>query len=96
MEIFIFARAHAHPGRESDVERAIRDVLPETRNETGCISVHGYRSVKDPQLFYVHSHWRNEAAFDRHVGLPHTQRFVKAIAPLLDHEFVADRTSEFA
>jgi quinol monooxygenase YgiN len=95
MEIFIFARAHARPGRESDVECAIRDVLLETRNETGCISVHGYRSVKDPQLFYVHSHWRNEAAFDLHAELPHTVRFVETLEPLLDHEFVAERTAEF-
>ena len=95
MEIFIFARAHARPGREAEVERAIRDVLPETRNEAGCLGVNSYRSVKDPRLFYIHSCWRDEAAFNLHIELPHTVRFVETIEPLLDHDFVAERTAEF-
>jgi quinol monooxygenase YgiN len=29
--------------------------------------------------------WQDMAAFDRHVELPHTVRFVEAVEPLLDH-----------
>jgi len=96
MEIFIFARAHARPGCEAEVERAIRRVLPPTRQEPGCISVRAFRAVKDPLLFYVHSHWRSEAAFDLHIEQPHTQRFDETLKSLLDHEFTAERTTAFA
>jgi len=96
VEIFIFARAHALPGREAEVERAIRQVLPETRKEPGCLGAHAYRSVKDASLFYVHSRWRDEVAFDLHTRLSHTVRFVETLEPLLDHEFVAARTTEMA
>ena len=96
MELFIFARAHALEGREAEVERAIRDVLRETAKETGCLSIGAYRSQKDPRLFFIHSRWLSQAAFDRHVELPHTQRFVETIEPLVDHAFMAERTFAFA
>jgi quinol monooxygenase YgiN len=31
-----------------------------------------FRSIRDPRLFYIHSRWVDEAAFDTHAGLPHT------------------------
>ncbi|HUO93315.1 MAG TPA: putative quinol monooxygenase [Rhizomicrobium sp.] len=96
MELFIFARAHARKGREADVEHAIREVLPETAKEAGCLAVSAYRSTQDPQLFYIHSRWDSEAAFERHIDLPHTQRFVAAIEPLVDHPFKAERMGKIA
>jgi quinol monooxygenase YgiN len=41
--------------------------------------------MRDPQLFYIHSRWKDEPAFESHAALPHTQRFVERVAPLLDH-----------
>jgi quinol monooxygenase YgiN len=41
--------------------------------------------MRDPLLFYIHSRWKDEAAFERHAGLPHTLRFVERVAPLIDH-----------
>lgn len=35
--------------------------------------------------FYVHSRWRDSAAFDLHASLPHTVRFVSAVETLIDH-----------
>ena len=35
-----------------------------------------FRSNREPRLFYIHSRWKDEAAFDHHGGLPHTKRFV--------------------
>ncbi len=35
--------------------------------------------------FYIHSRWRDMAAFERHAGLPHTVRFVASVEPLIDH-----------
>jgi quinol monooxygenase YgiN len=85
MELFIFARFHARPGQEHAVAEALRDVLDPTRKEEGCVSINAFRSVRDPRLFYVHSRWTNEAAFDLHAELPHTVRFVERVEPLIDH-----------
>jgi quinol monooxygenase YgiN len=84
MELFIFARFHARPGHEAAVAEALRDVLAPTREEPGCLGIHAFRSVRDPRLFYIHSRWRGEAAFEHHAGLPHTVRFVARVEPLID------------
>lgn len=44
-----------------------------------------FRSTRDPQLFYIHSRWKDEAAFENHAGLPHTLRFLERVQPLIDH-----------
>lgn len=85
MELFIFARFHARPGEESAVAAALRDVVGSSREEAGCLSIHAFRSTRDGRLFYIHSGWADEAAFDRHAGLPHTVRFVERVQALIDH-----------
>jgi quinol monooxygenase YgiN len=93
MELFIFARFHARDGQESAVADTLRDVVGPTREEPGCLSIHVFRSTHDRRLFYIHSRWRDEAAFDHHGGLPHTVRFVERVAPMLDHALDVTRTA---
>lgn len=92
MELFIFARFHARPGNESAVAETLLDVLAPTREEPGCLSIHAFRSNRDSQLFYIYSRWNDEAAFDYHVGMPHTVRFVERVEPLIDHPLDVTRT----
>jgi quinol monooxygenase YgiN len=92
MELFIFARFHAREGQQDEVAAALRDVVAPTRAEPGCRAIEAYRSIRDPRLFYIHSCWTDEAAFDAHAGLPHTVRFLARVQPLLDHSLDATRT----
>jgi quinol monooxygenase YgiN len=85
MELFIFARFHARPGHAGALEKALRDVIGPSSEEPGCSSIGAFRSTRDPQLFYIHSRWKDEAAFEIHAGLPHTVRFLEHVAPLIDH-----------
>jgi quinol monooxygenase YgiN len=85
MALYIFARFHAFAGKEGDVAEALGNVLDPSRQEVGCLSIHTFRSTRDPQLFYIHSRWANEEAFEVHAGLPHTVRFIERVAPLIDH-----------
>jgi quinol monooxygenase YgiN len=89
MEIFVFARLHARPGKEEDVRQAMFEVQGPTRNEPGCLGYGAFRSVRDLDEFYIHSRWKDMAAFERHAELPHTVRFVETVEPLLDHPFKA-------
>ena len=84
-ELFIFGRFHARAGEEAAVEQAIREVVGPTRAEPGCLGIHGFRSTREPRLFYIHSRWVDEAAFDRHAELPHTVRFIERVQALIDH-----------
>jgi quinol monooxygenase YgiN len=85
MALFIFARFHARPGDEGAVAEALRDILAPSREEPGCLSIHAFRSMRDLRLFYIHSRWKDEAAFEHHAGLPHTIRFLERVEPLIDH-----------
>jgi len=91
MEIFIFTRFHAQPGKAVGFEEALREVVPPSRQEEGCLSIHAFRSIRDPHVFYIHSRWKDEAAFDTHAKLPHTARFIERAELLLDHEIQALR-----
>lgn len=93
MELFIFARFHAKLGSEDAVALALHDVVGPTREEPGCLGVHFFRSVRHSRLFYVHSRWKDEAAFEVHAGLPHTVRFLERVEPLIDHPLDIVRTA---
>jgi len=96
MELFIFARFHARPGSEGAVADAILENLAPSRAEPGCLNIHAYRSTRDPQLFYIHSRWKDEAAFETHAGLPHTVRFLERVQPLIDHPLDVTRTRQIS
>ncbi len=92
MELYIFGRFHAQPGNEAAVADAIAEVLPPTSQEPGCVSIHAFRSTRDARLFYIHSRWIDEEAFEVHVTRPHTMRFIDRVAPLIDHPLDVART----
>jgi len=85
MELFIFARFNAREGQEAAVEACLREVVAPSRAEAGCLAIAAYRCVRNPRLFWIHSRWIDEAAFETHVEQPHTVRFVERVQELIDH-----------
>jgi len=96
VEQFTFVKLHAREGEEKAVEEALREVMGPTRVEPGCLSFHLFRSMRDPRLFYIHSRWTDEAAFQKHAGLAHTERFLKKVDALLDQPREVARTEMIA
>jgi quinol monooxygenase YgiN len=92
MELTIIARFHAREGHEDAVEFALREQVPKVRPEPGCLSISALRSTRDARLFFIHSRWRDEAAFDAHAELANTQAFIVRMQSLIDHPFEANRT----
>jgi quinol monooxygenase YgiN len=92
VEQFVFVRLHAREGEEKAVEDALREVAGPSRVELGCLSLHLFRSVRSPRLFYIHSRWADEAAFQKHALLAHTERFLKKVDALLDQPREITRT----
>lgn len=95
MPLFIFARFHARLGQETAVAEALRAVLAPSSEERGCLGIQAFRSIRDPRLFYIHSRWKDEAAFDSHAGMPHTVRFIERVTPLIDHALDVTRAEQF-
>ena len=92
MDQYVFVRLHAREGEESSVEQALRDVMTPSRGEPGCLSFHIFRSTRDRRLFFIHSRWVDEAAFQLHAELPHTVRFLERVDALLDQPRDVTRT----
>jgi quinol monooxygenase YgiN len=89
--LHIFARFHTKEGLQAAAAAALREVVAATREEHDCLGIDAFGSIRDPRLFYVHSRWKDEAAFDIHADLPHTVRFVEKMQPLIDHAFEVTR-----
>lgn len=94
MELFIFARFHAREGQGNAVATALAEVVAPSREEPGCLSIHAFRSTRDPRLFYIHSRWVDEAAFELHATLPHTVSFVEKVEPLIDRPLEVTRAEK--
>jgi quinol monooxygenase YgiN len=93
MELFLFARFHARPGCELALRAAIQAVAGPTRLEPGCLSYQAFQSVRVPGEFYVHSRWRDQAAFEQHASLAHTVQFVSVVEALIDHPLSVSLTA---
>jgi quinol monooxygenase YgiN len=92
MKLFNFARFHACKGQEEAVAALLRAQIDPVRAEPGCVEMDAYRSTRNPRLFYIHSRWIDEDAFEVHARLPSTDRFVARMQALIDHPFEATRT----
>jgi quinol monooxygenase YgiN len=52
--------------------------------------------MRDARLFFIHSRWVDEAAFQKHADFEHTERFLKKVDPLLDQPRKVSRTQLIA
>lgn len=89
MDVFVFGRFHARPGKRDELRQAMFDVQGPTKAEPGCLDYGAFHSVRDPDEFFIHSRWQDLAAFEHHAELAHTQRFLASLETLLDHPFKA-------
>jgi len=90
--LFVFVRLHARSGRERDVAIALRTVVNASRAEPGCVTMDAFQATRDPRLFFIHSRWVDESAFDRHAELTHTRAFIERVDALLDEPRTVTRT----
>jgi quinol monooxygenase YgiN len=96
MEQFVFVRLHARQGEEQAVEEALHEVVASSREEQGCLSFHLFRSMRDARLFYIHSRWVDEEAFQKHAYFEHTESFLRKVDALLDQPREVSRTQRIA
>ena len=87
----IFARFHAVEGQEQALLAELRAAVARVAVQPGSTFVEVYLAVRDQRLFWLHSRWIDEAAFDVYAALPATQAFVERTQLLIDHPFDVTR-----
>jgi quinol monooxygenase YgiN len=87
---------HTHFGKETEFREELVRVVPPSRAEPGCLSIHAFESLRQPTEFAIHSEWMDEAAFEQHSQMPHTLRFAEAAERLLTHPIQGLRSREIA
>jgi quinol monooxygenase YgiN len=88
------ARFHVDPGNVQDFADALSQVARPTRAENGCLAFAAFRGSEDACLFYIHSQWQDEAAFETHSQLPHTIGFLARAQRLVDQPIQTSRLWE--
>jgi quinol monooxygenase YgiN len=85
MSFHFIVRFEPRPGKEAEFREEVLHVVPPSRADAGCLSLHVYESLREPIQFAIHSEWADEAAFDLHAQMPHTVHFVESAEPLISH-----------
>lgn len=95
MELNIVARFRARDGCQRELADAIRKSVEATREEPGCVFINGFRSNRDPQLFFILSRFVDEAAFEWHARLPRVIAYLERVATLTDHPLDVNRVTQY-
>ncbi|CAI9119228.1 putative quinol monooxygenase [Brytella acorum] len=84
MEKTLYATMRALSGQEDVVARLLAELTVHVRAEPGNVRFVAYRLSADPAAFHVEETYRDEAAFEAHMGMAHGARFNKAIETLVE------------
>ena len=70
-ELTVIARVNARPGKEAELEQALRAVVAPTHAEPGCLRYALHRSSNDPATFVLVERWVSKEALDQHLEMPY-------------------------
>ena len=69
--ITLVAIAQAKPGREKVLEETLLALVPQTRQEPGCINYDLHRSLNKPGMLMFYENWVDRAALEKHSMMPY-------------------------
>ncbi|WP_347289763.1 putative quinol monooxygenase [Kluyvera georgiana] len=81
--ISIIAVLKARPGKTESLRDALKALLLPTRQEPGNLDYTLFQLRDEPETFYMRESWRDEAALEEHIALPHFQAFIAQMESLL-------------
>lgn len=81
--ISIIAVLKARPGKTEVLRDALKALLLPTRQEPGNLDYALFQLRDEPETFYMRESWRDRAALEEHIALPHFQAFIGQMDSLL-------------
>jgi quinol monooxygenase YgiN len=85
----LFVTIKAKPGKEKDLAAAFAPCVAATKKEAGCLAYELNQDPDDPTTYVMFEKFKNVAALETHLKLPHTAQLFKALETLMDGEIVA-------
>lgn len=92
--ITVFAVLKAASTKEDLLLNALKEIIPFTRAEAGCIEYRVCQSVEDPCIFRVYEQFEDQQAFENHLASNHFAKLNAQAAELLCEEPVIDVCEE--
>jgi quinol monooxygenase YgiN len=71
--LVVLATAKAMPGKENELEQALREVGGPTRAQPGCLQWELLRSAHDPAVMTAIERWASEEDHERHLQGAHVR-----------------------
>jgi len=82
-DLIVLASARAKPGKESELEAALREAAGPTREQPGCVQFLLLRVVNDKSTVVGYERWASEAEHQNHLKGAHIQRLMSRMADIL-------------
>jgi (4S)-4-hydroxy-5-phosphonooxypentane-2,3-dione isomerase len=81
----VCARLRVKAGEEETMRAAMRELVPASRAEPGCLGYVAHADTADPRRFMFYEQYVDEDAFKAHQASDHYQRLVVGvIAPTVE------------
>jgi quinol monooxygenase YgiN len=84
MMLIVVAKMDAQVGKEDEMEKALRDMIPNVESEEGTLAYVLHRMKKKPQKFLMYEKYRDKEALTHHSSTPYFAELFGKIAPLMD------------
>jgi quinol monooxygenase YgiN len=82
--LIVVAKMNAQVGKEDEMEKALRDIIPKVEFEEGTLAYVLHRMKKKPQNFLMYEKYRDKEALAFHSSTPYFAELFGKIAPLMD------------
>ena len=69
--ITLVAIAQAKPGQEKALEETLLALVPQVRQEAGCVNYDLHRSLSKPGVFVFYENWADQSALKKHGQMPY-------------------------
>ncbi len=83
----VIAAIRCKPNREAEVLAAVEECIAPSRAEAGCDKYDFFADMDVQGRFVFIETWADKAALDHHMTLPHFNRLVEKLTPLIDGGF---------
>lgn len=76
-QLTVIAHLRAINGQIEETKEFLTSLVKPTREESGCVEYWLHQDDEDPAEFTFYENWTNREEWDKHMGMPHLQRFAE-------------------